>query len=122
VHSEQVLELRLHVEVSEPNMHAGFQNSQRSHVDLQKRKSLKAQRAAKKAARQGERPFQVDSSVREALEGANLTENQVFEGRAILILGLIFSVCVLEGIIVAASVCFICVPANGTSLCFAQMH
>ena len=71
---------------------------------LQKRKSLKDERKAKKAAREGEKPFKVDSSVQEALEGGNLTPNQVFEGQAILGLGLIFSVCILEGFIVAASV------------------
>lgn len=72
---------------------------------MQKRKSLKEERKAKKAARAGEKPFQVDNSVRDALEGKNLTPNQVFEGQAILGLGLIFSVCLAEGFIVAASVC-----------------
>lgn len=68
-----------------------------------KRKSLKEERKAKKAARAAEKPFQVDNSVRDALEGKNLTPNQVFEGQAILGLGLIFSVCLAEGFIVAAS-------------------
>lgn len=74
---------------------------------VQKRKSLKDERKAKKAARSGEKPFQVDSSVRDALEGDKLTPNQVFEGQVILALGAIFSLCLVEGFIVAASVCFL---------------
>ena len=71
---------------------------------MQTRKSLKEERKAKKAAKRGDKPFQVDSSVQEALEGGNLTANQVFEGNAILALGLVFSLCILEGFIIAASV------------------
>eukprot|EP00892_Ulva_mutabilis_P001233 jgi/Ulvmu1/1110/UM106_0027.1 len=72
--------------------------------DIVTGKSKKAKRKAKKAARAGEsKPFQQDSGLKEALEGGNLTEAQIFEGNVITILGLIFSLCILEGLAVAAS-------------------
>jgi hypothetical protein len=71
---------------------------------MQKRKDVKAQRAAKRAV---DRPFQVSASVRDATIGQNLTEAQVFEGRVILVLILLFSICLLEGLIVGASVCIL---------------
>lgn len=49
-------------------------------------------------------PFQKDSALKEALEGGNLTEAQVFEGNVITILGLLFTACIVEGLAVAASV------------------
>jgi hypothetical protein len=86
-------------------MESGVRLDALTYSSVQKRKSLKEARKSKKAARAGEKPFQVDSSVRDALEGNQLTPNQVFEGQAILGLGLLFSVCLFEGLIVAASVC-----------------
>lgn len=72
--------------------------------DMVTNKSKKAARLAKKAAAAGEtKPFQQDMGLKEALEGGNLTEAQIFEGNVITILGLIFTLCIVEGLTVAAS-------------------
>jgi len=42
--------------------------------------------------------------LKEALEGGNLTEAQIFEGNVITILAVIFTLCIAEGLTVAASV------------------
>jgi hypothetical protein len=71
---------------------------------LQRRKSAKEARAERKKARTGPAPFQVDSSLSEAMSSGKLTEAQVFEGQALTVLGTLFALSILEGSIIAASV------------------
>ena len=68
----------------------------------------------------GGQPFQVDSSVRNALQGGQLTDAQVLEGRIIVVLTTIFATCILEGIIVGASVRCAALLAFGISACTAN--
>jgi hypothetical protein len=51
------------------------------------------------------RTFTVDSPVTEAITSGKLTEEQIFEGNFISVLGVLFVICILEGVIVGASVC-----------------
>jgi hypothetical protein len=69
---------------------------------LQKRTGVKAERAAKRGT--PDRPFQVNAPVRDATSGKDLTEAQIFEGRVVLALFFIFTVCLVEGLVVGASV------------------
>lgn len=56
--------------------------------------------------------------LKEALEGGNLTEAQIFEGNVITILGLIFTLCIVEGLTVAASVCISWWPKSAAFMHF----
>jgi hypothetical protein len=51
------------------------------------------------------RTFKVDSPVTKANTNGKLTEEQIFEGNVITSLGVLFGICILEGIVVGASVC-----------------
>lgn len=71
---------------------------------MQKRTSAKEARAAKRKAQAADKPFQVDAPVRDAIASGALSEAQVFEGQIITLLVTVFSLCLIEGLLIGASV------------------
>jgi hypothetical protein len=67
-------------------------------------KQSRRQRLQRKAeSNRQEKPYKVDSGIQDALSG-DLTEEQILEGNIISLLGVLFTICFLLGITVAASV------------------
>jgi uncharacterized membrane protein len=73
-------------------------------LQMQKRKSQKARRSAKRSTGSAEQPFSLEASNRRIPFDKELTQTQLLEGRIVIVLILLFGCSLLEGLLVAGSV------------------
>jgi uncharacterized membrane protein len=72
---------------------------------MQKRTSAREQREKRRKERNQAKTYSVDSGIQDTMAG-DLTSSQIFEGRVIIVLLSVFALCILEGLVLAASVRF----------------